>query len=249
MTRICFEQSSTPEDAGIDYRKPNSKKNERADEVKSGADTEFAILSGEEPLPFEMLRTKVAEEWAPDGPVEEDLVNTIAKCIWRKQRHQPFAAANYDPKSKGYEEICILNQFRILLELATDERTEEHEITEFHALLGGYFEYHLTTRCPRGKFNDVAEWVEALKTEIDTVLKPVDDRIGPLTIAFIDRSGEADHDLFAREIEFEERNDAMLDRALDQLGKIRAAKRGITFLEARRFSKTHLRRLRGSNKL
>jgi hypothetical protein len=61
-----------------------------------------------------------------------------------------------------------------------------------------------------------------------------------------DRSGQPDHELFAREIEFEERNDAMLHRALDQLGKIKAAKRGITFLEARRFSKTPLRRLRGS---
>jgi hypothetical protein len=214
----------------------------RAYEVKSGADTEFAVLPGEEPLPFELLRAKVAEEWAPDGPVEEDLVHTIAKCIWRKQRHQPFAAAKYDPKSKGYQEVWVLNEFRLMLEFGT----EEHEITEFHKALGGYFEYHLKTRCPRTKFNSVAEWVEALKSEVDTVLKPVDDRIGASRIVFVKRSAAPDNELFARELEFEERNDAMLYRALDRLEKIRAAKRQITFAEVRRFSKTHPRRLGGS---
>jgi len=262
MTRIRSNQSSTRKAAGVGYRKPNSNRNERGYKVKSGADTELAILPAEEPLPFELLHTKVAEEWAPDGPVEEGLVHTIAKCIWRNQRHQPFAAAKYDSESERYQQIFVLNQFRLMLEFATDELLEkpieepteepidgprkepidEHKIIEWQKLLRGYFEHHLETHCPRAKFNSLTEWVEALKTEIDTVLKPVDDRIGPTRIVFVDRSGEADHNLFAREIEFEERNHAMLQRALDQLEKIRAAKRGITFLEARRFSKTQLRR-------
>src|ERR1700746_3889473 len=97
----------------------------RAYEVKSGADTEFAVLPGEEPLAFELLHTKVAEEWAPDGPVEEDLVHTVAKCIWRKQRYQRFiaaksTAAKYDPKSKAYDEALALGAFRQLLENVTE---------------------------------------------------------------------------------------------------------------------------------
>jgi len=76
--RIRSNQSSTRKAAGVGYRKPNSNKNERGYKVKSGADTELAILPAEEPLPFELLHTKVAEDRAPDGPVEESLVHTIA---------------------------------------------------------------------------------------------------------------------------------------------------------------------------
>jgi hypothetical protein len=222
--------------------RPNSTKNEHAYEVKSGADTEFAILPGEQPLAFELLRTKVAEEWAPDGPVEEDLVLTVVKCIWRKQRHQrfiaaKFIAAKYDPDSKAYDELLALKAFRQLLEI----ETQEHEIKRSLKDLGGYFEHHLTTKCPKKKFPSVAAWVDALKVQIDTVLMPAATRLGdPSREVLIDRSAAVlDDELFARELEFEERIDATLHRALDRLERIRAAKRRITFLEARRFSKTH----------
>src|SRR5437016_5257119 len=75
-----------------------------------------AILPGENPFEFQLLHTQVAEEWAPDGPVEEDLVLTIAKCIWRKRRHQGFlrarrTAAAYDPGSTAYDEETALTAF------------------------------------------------------------------------------------------------------------------------------------------
>ena len=215
---------------------------ERAYEVKSGADTEFAILPGEEALAFEFLRTKVAEEWAPDGPVEEDLVLTVVKCIWWKQRRQrfiaaKFIAAKYDPDSKAFDEVLSLTSFRQLLEI----ETEEDEITGSLKELAGYFWYQLTTKCPRKQFSSVAAWVDALKVQIDTVLMPAATRLGdPPRELLIDRSAAVLNDeLFARELEFEERIDATLHRALDRLEKIRAAKQRITFLEARRFSKTH----------
>ena len=79
--------------------KPNSKagmKAKRADE--------FAILPGEDAREFENLFGQLA----PDGPVEEDLVLTLAKCIWRKRRYQRFlaakvTAAKFDPSHEGYD--------------------------------------------------------------------------------------------------------------------------------------------------
>ena len=83
--------------------KPNSKagmKAKRADE--------FAILPGEDAREFENLFGQLASEYAPDGPVEEDLVLTLAKCIWRKRRYQRFlaakvTAAKFDPSHEGYD--------------------------------------------------------------------------------------------------------------------------------------------------
>src|SRR6476659_1244967 len=96
----------------------------RAYEVKFGAETEFAILPGENPLEFEMLRGRLAEELSPDGPLEEDQVLTVAKCIWRKQRYQRFLAARvmaakFDPGHEAYDEAMALNGFYHAIDGAT----------------------------------------------------------------------------------------------------------------------------------
>jgi hypothetical protein len=218
----------------------------RAYEVKFGAETEFAIVPGEEPLLFELLRTKVAEEWAPEGPVEEDLVHTVAKCIWRKQRIQrfiaaKFIAAKFDPESKAYDAVLALSAFRQLFEI----QTEEHEIDRILRALGGHFEQHLRTSCPETEFDSAAEWVDALKVEIDTVLMPATTRLGgppPPEGLLACSAAVLDDELFERELELEARIDATLQRALDRLEKIKAAKRRITFGERRRFAEIHHRR-------
>src|ERR1700751_3475551 len=96
--------------------KCDSENDERDYAVNFGAETEFAVLPGENPLEFEILRGQLASEHAPDGPHEEDLVLTIAKCIWRKRRYQCFLAAKVtaarsDPDHEAYDEVAALNAF------------------------------------------------------------------------------------------------------------------------------------------
>jgi hypothetical protein len=50
-----------------------SKQAGRFYEVNSGDQTEVAIPPGENPLEFERLHTRLAEEWAPDGPSRRTL--------------------------------------------------------------------------------------------------------------------------------------------------------------------------------
>jgi hypothetical protein len=106
----------------------SSKHTERFYEVKSGDQAEVAILPDENPLEFERLHTRLAEEWAPDGLLEEDAVLTIAKCIWRRRRYQRFILSKFTTKSfnedsykKGQQELIAFH--KVLVEGAA-----EHEI-------------------------------------------------------------------------------------------------------------------------
>jgi len=103
-------------------------------------------------------------------------------------------------------------------------------------------------RFSRKNFVSTANWVHALKVEIDTRLMPAAARLGepPREVLIYRSSSIVNGELCAREIEFEERKNAVMLRAIDQLQKIGAAKRRITFLEARRSSKTYPPLLGGS---
>jgi hypothetical protein len=206
------------------------------------SDEGFAILPGENPIGFELLRAEVAEELVPDGPVEEDLVSTIAKCIWRKQRYQRFVmakmtAAKFDPSHKAYDEGMALRTFQHALTV----ETAGHELERFLGRLGGHLADHLAAKCPKRNFATAELWVDAMKREVEEVLIPAAERFGtPPDEVLIAQSAEVlTDDLFARELEFEERIDAIMERAFDGLAKVKATKRQVTLREVRRFANSH----------
>jgi hypothetical protein len=53
--------------------------------LKHGAFSATAILPGEDPAAFRDLHQKVIAELNPVGALEEDIVATIARLLWRKQ--------------------------------------------------------------------------------------------------------------------------------------------------------------------
>jgi len=125
----------------------------RAYAVKFGAEIEFAILPGENPLEVEMLCARLAEELSPDGPLEEDQVLTIAKCLWDKQRRQRFLAARvmaakFEPSHMAYDGAMALNAFLH----AIDGATHFGEVWQSLGQLGGHFADHLDAKCPRREF-------------------------------------------------------------------------------------------------
>ncbi|MGY8678210.1 hypothetical protein Q2941_10365 [Bradyrhizobium sp. UFLA05-153] len=228
--------------------KLDSKKDERAYQVKFGPKTEFAILPGENPLEFEILRGQVAGEHAPDGPLEEDLVLTIAKCIWRKRRYQRFlasrvTAAKFESGHEAYDEAMALNAFYH----AIDGAVSFPEIRRTLDQLGGHFADHLHAKCPKGEFGTPQEWVKALQEEVQKVLIPAATRFGcpPDEVLIKQSSAVLTDDAFARELEFEERIDRKLEQTLDRLEKVKAAKRRVSFHEAQRFNRSHPVRIVG----
>ena len=53
--------------------------------VKHGAYSATAVLPGESPAEFEKLHRGLIAEFAPSGVLEDDIVMTIARLVWRKQ--------------------------------------------------------------------------------------------------------------------------------------------------------------------
>ena len=54
--------------------------------LKHGAYSGTTLLPGEDPAAFEKLHADLVTELTPVGPLEEDIVVTIARLAWRKQK-------------------------------------------------------------------------------------------------------------------------------------------------------------------
>lgn len=68
------------------FRKPNA--------LKHGAFSELELLPWEDAEEYEELRRGLFEEHQPEGPLQEDCVNTILTNMWRKRRMR--AKRNFD---------------------------------------------------------------------------------------------------------------------------------------------------------
>ena len=51
------------------------------------------LLPGEDPAAFKKLRQDLIADLNPNGPLEEDIVATIARVVWRKQNLETFRIA------------------------------------------------------------------------------------------------------------------------------------------------------------
>ena len=63
--------------------------------LKHAAYSAMTLLPGEDPAEFEKLHKDLISDLAPDGPLEEDVVATIARLLWRKQNLQSFRVAQH----------------------------------------------------------------------------------------------------------------------------------------------------------
>jgi hypothetical protein len=179
-------------------------------------------------------------KYPPDGPVEQDLVLTIAKCLWRKARCQRFLMARatdakFDPRHEACDPVSALTAFYDGLQ----DATISEEIRRGVALLDGLFAGHLGRECPREKFDTDQEWVKAMQEEAEKVLMPMATRFGnpPDEVLMMRSAAILTDDRFSRELEFEERIDRMLWQAIGQLEKIKKSKQQTSFRQARRFGR------------
>src|SRR5262249_41317787 len=61
--------------------------------LKHGGYSASGLLPGEDPAAFEQLHKRLIAELAPNGALEDDLVLTIARRLWRKQNLATFRIA------------------------------------------------------------------------------------------------------------------------------------------------------------
>ena len=60
---------------------------------KHGVYSTIGLLPGESPAKFKKHQKDVIDEFRPNGPVEHDIVMTIARAVWRKQNLVTFQTA------------------------------------------------------------------------------------------------------------------------------------------------------------
>src|SRR5690242_15662263 len=61
--------------------------------LKHGAFAREVVLPGESRQEFEELHRSLLEEHAGDGPLEEDTILSIAKCMWARRRLERWMRA------------------------------------------------------------------------------------------------------------------------------------------------------------
>jgi hypothetical protein len=61
--------------------------------LKHGGYSALGLLPGESPTEYEKLHKAIVDEMAPHGPLEDDIVSTIARLLWRKQNRSTFRNA------------------------------------------------------------------------------------------------------------------------------------------------------------
>jgi hypothetical protein len=185
----------------------------------------------EKSLEFESLRTKLAEQYAADGPDEEGCIYQMAKSLFLKG-----SLPTKRTQMEGYNEAVVLDGFNDLLLAKVSEDKIERELDA----LGGQSGPHLRRKVPRRKFDSTEQWFGALKEEIFSVLMPQ-----VIAVRYKEEqqlqhpTGKLSDNLLIRELAYEKMLDESCDRARRRLFEIKAAKRQITFRERLRFDRTH----------
>ena len=65
------------------------------------------VLPGESAAAFEKLKKDIVDELAPNGPLEDDIVKTLARLVWRKQNSGPSTSLSaHGTERRNY---CISN--------------------------------------------------------------------------------------------------------------------------------------------
>jgi len=190
---------------------------------------DLANFVGEDSMDFEVLHTRLAEQWVPDGPDEEDAVYTMAKSIFIK-RFLPTKRT----QENGLKTAEEFNRLAVLLMNSASAGEVQA------ALKTSSRGAHLRSRLPRDKFDSDAAWIAALGQEMgflqewEIALMHDLRKASPEPRAAAEKlSGTA-----ACELASEKLLDEAYDRALDRLLKIKAEKRKISFREVQRFHRS-----------
>jgi hypothetical protein len=198
---------------------------------------EMALLPGEDPKEFEELYSLLVAEWSPDGPTEADAVLDMAKGMWRKARNQGMIAATimqavHDPQHALFDEARALSGCVRLLGTLGPERVDD-----CLASISKRDAEHLRQKFCKGDFKSELKWIEAIKNEILTVLLPTllnlklpaapylglanpEQKLAVLYSA----SQVITAEVLDHELALEERNTAIIHRAMKRIIECKAMK-------------------------
>lgn len=194
--------------------------------LKHGAFSDALILPGEDPNDLEALLIDLREEWNPEGPTENDKVDSIAISMWRKRRFRTYLR-NSLAKNVKHEAAVDRHRNRNLdrlLDLWDEiETAPPGSVTEdnLEEKVGPTWANMFKKKTPRKNYDSDEAWLKVVCKLIEATQET------SLTLSRneVTLDEELSTEYFAnREQDFEERIDAKIDKDLKQLGQIKTMK-------------------------
>ena len=107
----------------------NKRSNNFPPALKHGAYSGITLLPGEDPTAFKKLHDGLVAEFAPVGPLEDDIVLTLARLMWRKQNLVTYCLAEHAKNRFS----AIYAEFRPAVDLWADPRKSEESRAAYEA--------------------------------------------------------------------------------------------------------------------
>jgi hypothetical protein len=154
------------------------------------------ILPGESSAEFEKLHRDLIAELGPNGALENDIVATVARLVWRKKNLETFRIA----------ELARSRSAQIMRETVPEDKID-------------YPDYSSPLFEPVVTKVDPAVRAAAIRAAVDQARKELGDAYGLVEIGDI-----ATVDQLMKGLEVQDRLDAMIDRCLKRLLFLRGLK-------------------------
>ena len=111
----------------------SNRSNQFPSAFKHGAYSGTTLLPGEDPAAFEKLHDNVIAEFAPKGPLEEDIVESLARLIWRKQNLSTYRLAELAKQRVSAIEFEIVPQREYDFDMITLGSPDTRDPEKVHA--------------------------------------------------------------------------------------------------------------------
>jgi hypothetical protein len=210
----------------------NSKNNSRHNAIKHGPFAEALVILDENKEDFDELHQSCVKELKPSGRMEEEVVLTIAKYMWRKRRIERLFndEANWLQEPPEAPQLRTVSQFNeIIIRKGVPcsyvwnmlaywpERYREAIQKEF--------------RCPSTEYDD--EWIDRVKKFLSDLhaiaeITAFSNREEPHSVGEI---AAKIRELTAKQMALEDRLDMMIDKALKRLATLKTFKQVVAIQE------------------
>jgi hypothetical protein len=198
------------------------KKQKNQNAVKHGAFSREPMLPGEKRRDYEVLRADLYDEWAPDGPTERGLVDTLVESRWRKQRLDRYEHLSLQKRinqiqSKS-EDRRHRQNLRKIWASEFSEATSLEAVEHILSTLSPLYRATITGWVPLETCQDPAQWGAAIGKFLSN-LAPEDqmedsDKFMAILIP----------DQIEKELDRSDRIDEKIDRTIKRLLQVKLAK-------------------------
>jgi hypothetical protein len=197
-----------------------SKKKRSANALKHGLYSQQVILPGEKPRDYALLCARLREEWAPEGPTEEELVERLAAQLWKRRRLHMRGEAIMQARIDSIESRNRASNIRRYLKELAPEFAAAQNAKEVESVLNKHKQYReiITDWVPRDPSQDEAKWgpaIAAYLAKLD-VFEPISGSAKiPVVVDVLD---------YELERKIDDRFDEAIDRTIKRLIQVKSSK-------------------------